>query len=424
PAPARITLRASLPDEVAGIPIAAGTVRRRLEQVGCTVSDEVTEHDSELLSVTPPAWRPDLTDPADLVEEVVRLEGYDKVPSVLPRSPAGRGWTPEQRLRRSISRAMAEAGYTEVINYPFASPAVSDLLGLPADDSRRQALRLANPISDTEPELRTWLLPGLLANLGRNLGRGNRELAIFEMGLVYLPAESTEPAPRPGVEHRPTDAELAAISRTVPVQPRHLAAVLAGDLELPGWWGPGRPAGWADAIEAARLAARLARVELEVRKAEVTPWHPGRCAKLLVDGTVIGAAGELTPRVIAALDLPPRTCAMELNLDALPAPRPAEAPVLSSYPPVLLDLALVVPAQTPAADVLAAVRDGAGELLEAVRLFDVYADDQRLGAGLKSLAFALRFRAPDRTLTVEEATAARDAAVAEAGARVAAVLRG
>ncbi|MDQ1741026.1 MAG: phenylalanyl-tRNA synthetase beta chain, partial [Pseudonocardiales bacterium] len=175
---------------------------------------------------------------------------------------------------------------------------------------------------------------------------------------------------------------------------------------------------------AARLAARLARVELGVRKAEVAPWHPGRCAQLLVDGTVVGAAGELTPRVIAALDLPPRTCAMELNLDALPAPRPAEAPVLSSYPPVLLDLALVVPGPTPAADVLAAVRDGAGELLESVRLFDVYADDQRLGTGLKSLAFALRFRAPDRTLTVEEATAARDAAIAEAGARVAAVLRG
>jgi phenylalanyl-tRNA synthetase beta chain len=374
--------------------------------------------------VTPPSWRPDLTDPADLVEEVVRLEGYDKIPSMLPRSPAGRGWTAEQRLRRSISRGMAEAGYTEVINYPFVSPGVSDQLGLAPDDSRRQALRLANPISDAEPELRTSLLPGLLANLSRNLGRGNRELAIFEMGLVYLPAETTEPAPRPGVERRPSDAELAAISRTVPVQPRYLAAVLAGDLELPGWWGPGRPACWADAIEAARLAARLARVELEVRKAEVAPWHPGRCAHLLVNGTVVGAAGELTPRVIAALDLPARTCAMELNLDALPAPRPAQAPALSNYPPVLLDLALVVPREAAAADVLAAVRDGAGELLESVRLFDVYADDQRLGHELKSLAFALRFRAPDRTLTVEEATAARDAAIAEAGARVAAVLRG
>ncbi|HEV2888636.1 MAG TPA: phenylalanine--tRNA ligase subunit beta, partial [Jatrophihabitans sp.] len=394
----------------------------RLEQVGCLVTmSGAAEH---VLSVVPASWRPDLIDPADLIEEVVRLEGYDKVPSVLPRSPAGRGWTAEQRLRRSVSRAMAEAGYTEVINYPFVSPAVHDAFGLPPDSGRRQALRLANPISDAEPELRTSLLPGLLANLSRNLGRGNRELAIFEMGLVYLPAESTEPAPRPGVEHRPSEAELAAIARTVPVQPRYLATVLAGEFELPGWWGPGRPAGWADAIESARVAARAARVELRVRKADIAPWHPGRCAQLLLDGKVVGTAGELMPRVTAALDLPARTCAMELNLDAFAPPPPAQAPVLSSYPPVLLDLALVVAREVPAADVLAAVRDGAGELLESVRLFDVYTDDERLGTGLKSLAFALRFRAPDRTMTVDEATAARDTAVAEAGRRLGAVLRG
>jgi phenylalanyl-tRNA synthetase beta chain len=319
---------------------------------------------------------------------------------------------------------MAEAGYTEVINYPFVSPTVHDAFGLAPEDPRRRALRLANPISDTEPELRTSLLPGLLGNLSRNLGRGNRELAIFEMGLVYLPAESTEPAPRPGVEHRPSDAELAAIARTVPVQPRHLAAVLAGESERPGWWGPGRPAGWADAIESARMVARTARVELEIGKADIAPWHPGRCAQLLLNGQVVGAAGELTPRVIAALDLPARTCAMELNLTAFDPPPPDQAPVLSHYPPVLLDLALVVAREVPAAAVLAAVRDGAGALLESVRLFDVYADDQRLGTGLKSLAFALRFRAPDRTLTVEEAMAGRDAAIAEAGTRLAAVLRG
>jgi phenylalanyl-tRNA synthetase beta chain len=430
PAPARIELPVTRPAQLAGTPISAEAVRRRLEQVGCQVdpvereAGETGRHAEPVLAVVPPSWRPDLTDPADLIEEVVRLEGYDKVPSVLPRSPLGRGWTPGQRLRRSVSRALAEAGYTEVIAYPFVSPAVHDAFGLAPDDARRRALRLANPISDAEPELRTSLLPGLLANLSRNLGRGNRELALFELGLVYLPAESAGPAPRPGVEHRPSEAELAAIGRTVPVQPRHLATVLAGDLELPGWWGPGRPAGWADAIDSARVVARAARVELDVRQADVAPWHPGRCAQLLLDGTVIGTAGELAPRVVAALDLPPRTCAMELNLDAFVPPPPAEAPVLSNYPPVLLDLALVVAAGVPAAEVLAAVRDGAGELLESVRLFDVYTDDQRLGPELKSLAFALRFRAPDRTLTADEATAARDAAVAEAGSRLGAVLRG
>ena len=418
PLPVSIELPISRPGELAGTPVEPAAVRRRLEQVGCRLAG------TDPLTVTPPSWRPDLTDPADLVEEVLRLEGYDKIPSVLPHPPAGRGWTAEQRLRRSVSLAMAETGYTEVINYPFVSPAVHDVFGLAPDDSRRRALRLANPLSDKEPELRTSLLPGLLANLGRNVSRGSRDLAIFEMGLVYLPAEAAVRAPRPGVEHRPSEDELAAIARSVPVQPRRLAAALAGDLELPGWWGPGRAACWADAIEAARVAARVARVELEVRKADVAPWHPGRCALLLLNGEVIGTAGELNPRVLAALGLPARSCAMELNLDVLPTPAPAQAPVLSSFPPVLLDLALVVAADVAADAVLAAVRDGAGELLESVRLFDVYADPQRLGDGVKSLAFALRFRAADRTLTVEEATDARDAAVAAAAKRVGATLRG
>jgi phenylalanyl-tRNA synthetase beta chain len=433
PTPVQIRLKANRPGQIAGMEVAGETVRARLEQVGCTieVTDEPVEAPAtsvpgalaELLKIIPPTWRPDLTDPADLVEEVIRLEGYDKLPSDLPKPPPGRGLTEEQRLRRAISRAVAEAGYTEVISYPFVSPAVHDILGVPADSSRRRALRLANPISDTEPEMRTSLLPGLLANLSRNLGRGNRDLAIFEMGLVYLPAESDEPAPRPGVESRPSEHELAAIARAIPVQPRYLGAVLAGDLERPGWWGKGRPATWADAIEAARTVATAARVELDVRAADIAPWHPGRCAQLLVNGEVVGTAGELHPGVIARLDLPPRTCALELNLDAFAPPPPAQAPTLSAFPPVLLDLALVVDEAIPAADVLGAVRTGSGELLESVRLFDVYSDAEKLGPGLKSLAFACKFRALDRTLTTEEAIAARDAAIAEAARRVGARLR-
>jgi len=431
PAQPEITLPADQPARLAGMPIDADSVRRRLEQVGCLVQPNLAEPDDLLaadyepavFTVRPPSWRPDLTDPADLIEEVVRLEGYDRVPSVRLTAPPGGGWTPEQRLRRQVSQALGYAGYTEVINYPFVAPSVHDAFGLPADDPRRRAVRLANPISDAEPELRTSLLPGLLTNLLRNVGRGNRDLALFELGLVFHPAETPVRAPRPDVSRRPTDAELDAIRASVPAQPRHLAAVLAGELELPGWWGAGRPSGWADAIEAARLVATAARVELTVRPAATAPWHPGRCAELLLAGRPIGNAGELHPRVAAALGLPPRTCALELNLDAFQPPVPAQAPVLSNLPPVLLDVALVVPEQVPAAEVQAAVTAGAGELLESARLFDVYADDERLGPGLKSLAFALRFRAADRTLTVDEATAARDAAVAAAADRVGARLR-
>jgi phenylalanyl-tRNA synthetase beta chain len=419
PAQPEIRLAAQRPAEVAGMPIPAEAVRHRLQQVGCRVAG-----DGEQFRVLPPSWRPDLTDPADLVEEVIRLEGYDRVPSVLPSAPAGGGWTAEQRLRRQVSQALAYAGYTEVINFPFVSPTVHDAFGLAADDARRRALRLANPLAETESELRTSLLPGLLANLLRNVGRGNRDLALYEMGLVYLPAPAAGRPPLLGVEHRPTDDELAALVASVPCQPRHLATVLAGELELPGWWGAGRPGGWADVIEAGQLVARAARVELTVGKAELPPWHPGRCAALLLDGRPVGHAGELHPRVVGALGLPPRTCALELDLDAFGVPGPAQAPVLANLPPVLLDLALVVAEEVPAAAVREAIVAGAGQLLESARLFDVYADPERLGPGRKSLAFALRFRAPDRTLTVEEATAARDAAIAVAGERVGARLRG
>jgi len=285
---------------------------------------------------------------------------------------------------------------------------------VPAGDERRNAPRLANPLSEAEPELRTSLLPGLLSALVRNLGRGNRDLALFEVGLVFLGAPSV-PAPTVGVDHRPTDLQLAELEALVPRQPRHLAAVYAGALELAGWWGQGRAANWADAIELARTVARTARADLEVRAAQYAPWHPGRCAELRLGGLVIGHAGELDPRVVDAMDLPARTCAVELDLDAFGRPLPARAPVISTYPPVLLDVALVVAADVPVVDVQRAIEAGAGGLLESARLFDVYVDPERLGPGVKSVAFALRFRAPDRTLTLEEATAARDAAIGRAG---------
>jgi phenylalanyl-tRNA synthetase beta chain len=155
------------------------------------------------------------------------------------------------------------------------------------------------------------------------------------------------------------------------------------------------------------------------------PWHPGRCALLTVEDITVGHAGELHPRVVNALGLPPRTCAMELDLDVLIAhggTTLAGAP-LSGFPPANQDVALVVDVAVAAADVEAALRAGAGGLLESIRLFDVFTGEQ-IGAGKKSLAYALRFRAADRTLTVEEASAARDAAVAAAAAATGAVLRG
>jgi phenylalanyl-tRNA synthetase beta chain len=405
-----IPLDPARPARTAGVRYDARRVAELLDAVGCDIRAE-----GEHYLVTPPTWRPDLTDPADLVEEVVRLAGYDEVPSILPTAPPGRGLTDVQRRRRSIGRTLAEAGYVEAPSYPFVGTPALDALGLPDDDLRRSVVVIRNPLSEEEPALRTTLLPGLLATLARNLSRGQRDLALFEHGTVF-PGHERSPAPLPGVDRRPDDATVAALYAAVPEQPWHVAVALTGQREPRGWWGPGRPAEWADAVQAARDVAATAGAELTVRSGDRAPWHPGRCAELLVGDRVVGYAGELHPRVCAALELPARTSVMELDVDALPpAPVPV-GPRISVFPPVLFDLAFVVDADQPAAGFEAVVREAAGELLESLRLFDVYTGPS-LPEGTRSLAWSLTLRAPDRTLSGEEAAAVRARIVAAAAAR-------
>ncbi|MFE9094624.1 phenylalanine--tRNA ligase subunit beta [Streptomyces sp. NPDC007264] len=420
--PRTITVPADHPDRVAGVSYGRETVVRRLQEVGCDVLGQ------DELIVTVPSWRPDLTDPNDLAEEVVRLEGYENLPSTLPRPPAGLGLTDRQRQHRRVGRALAGAGFVEALNYPFIGEQVFDQLGLAADDPNRAVVKLVNPLSDEEPALRTTLLPGLLGALRRNVGRGAHDLALFETGLVFHPREERRVAERLPVDRRPADEEIASLTAALPEQPRHAAAVLAGAREQAGWWGKGRPADWADAVEAARVVAREIGADLIVRRGQYGPWHPGRCAELAVvaDGgeRVVGYAGELHPGVLKSMGLPARSCAMELNLDVLEEASAGlvKSPRISTFPVATQDVALVVDRSVPHTDVEAALREGVGELLESIRLFDVYEGEQ-VGEGKKSLAYALRFRAPDRTLTVDEASSARDAAVALAGERTGAVLR-
>jgi phenylalanyl-tRNA synthetase beta chain len=219
---------------------------------------------------------------------------------------------------------------------------------------------------------------------------------------------------------------LAELDAGVPDQPLRVAVLLTGQREPAGWWGPGRPADWTDAVAAVQsLAASLGLGHLPVSADQHAPWHPGRCARLaLPDGTLVGHAGELAPSVVAALDLPERSCAAEVDLGVLLAAVPDVVPAVPvpTQPVALRDVALVVDAAVPAAHVEQALRDGGGELVEDVRLFDEYRGEQ-VGEGRRSLAYRLVLRAPDRTLTGEEATAARDAAVATASERTGAVLR-
>jgi phenylalanyl-tRNA synthetase beta chain len=228
---------------------------------------------------------------------------------------------------------------------------------------------------------------------------------------------------------RPTDEQLAALYATVPPQPRHAAVLLSGYRERPGWWGPGRVADWSDAVALAITLGAALGVTLEAQPDDHAPWHPGRCALLRIRegafaGTVVGHAGEVHPRVVTALELPPRTCAAEVDLDAMIAAVPdvVRAAPLSTHPVALRDVALVVDAAVPAAQVEDALRAGGGDLVEEVRLFDEYRGSQ-LEPGRRSLAYHLVLRAPDRTLTGDEVDTARDAAVAEAAARTGATLR-
>ncbi|MFI5844073.1 phenylalanine--tRNA ligase subunit beta [Catenuloplanes sp. NPDC051500] len=418
-----IELDATLPARRIGVDYSRDQVIDLLQQVGCGV---VTSTSSDVLTVTPPTWRPDLTDPADLVEEVVRLDGYDVIPSVLPSAPPGNGLTASQSRRRSVARALAEAGYVEVLDYPFMSLSVFDAFGMPSSDNRRSAVRLANPLSEEEPLLRSTLLPPLFTTLRRNIGRGTRDLALYEVGAVFHPRPGATAPPVMGIDERPSDDDLFAADATLPKQPWHVAVVLAGEVSPAGWWGEGRQATWADAVEAARTvlsAAGIPASDITIAAGDEAPWHPGRCAAIAVDGTIVGFAGELHPAAISALDLPRRTCAMELNLTALPDAPVVQARPLSTYPAALIDVALVVAADVPAASVQATLAGAAGPLLENIRLFDVY-ESEALGEGKRSLAFKLTFRAPDRTLTVEEAIAARDAAVTAAASEFGATLRG
>ncbi|MDN5726293.1 MAG: phenylalanine--tRNA ligase subunit beta, partial [Propionibacteriales bacterium] len=417
--PAPVTMAADLPSRILGTEVSSERVIELLTAIGAGVERGT---DGELV-VTPPTWRPDVTDPYDLVEEVGRQVGLDAIEPRLPVPPAGRGFTRAQRARRALSAVLPVAGFTEVITFGFSSEADLDVLGIGAEDERRRTVRLVNPLAETRPYLRTTLLPGLIEAALRNISRSIDDLALYEVGSVFLSRPGAPAAPRPPVDRRPADEEVAGFAAALPDQPRHAGAVLTGAWRPAGWAGPAVPVDWTHAVRFVETIAEAWGARLERSAAQFAPWHPGRCAAFSVDGAVVGHAGELHPAVVAATGLPDGACAAEIDLDVLLARTPEREDItrLVSYPVAKEDVALVVDASVPAAAVEQALRSGAGELLESLRLFDVYTGDQ-VGAGKKSLAYALRFRAA-RTLTDREAAEARDAAVAAAVQQVGAAQR-
>jgi phenylalanyl-tRNA synthetase beta chain len=410
-----------LPTRTAGMVIDHQTVIEKLDAIGATY----VRTSPDICIVNPPSWRPDLTQPADLVEEVVRLVGYEKLPSTLPSAPAGRGLTHEQRLRRRIGNLLAGRGMHEIRAYPFIGVSDFDAMRFPENDLRRETPTLVNPLSDLAPQMRSTLLPGMLSIAARNVGRGENDLALFEIGSVFL-GGVVKGGLDPGVDSRPSESVWEQMQVVLPAQPEHLGVVITGAIESVGVWGNPRAATWRDSIDAVLVVADELGVDLEVHTGNDPSFHPGRCAEIVLKGTseVVGSAGELHPAVIEHWNLPRRSCAAEVDLSVLlaSAVNSSIAPAFSNSPVAKEDLAFVVTRDRPVAEVEACIRAAGGELLESIRLFDVYEGDQ-IPESHKSLAFALRFRGEGQTLAPQELQDLRNQIITAVSERVGGTLR-
>lgn len=405
PQPAQISFNPNFASQLLGLDVTHQTVRAKLEIVGCTV-----EALSEISwKVIPPTWRSDLLTPHDLVEEIGRLVGLNSIPGTLPIGPSAATLSPLQIRKRGVAQFLANIGFSEVYNYPFVSQEMVNILGF--SGARAASFKLANPMSDQAPLLRTHLLPGLLDTAKRNLNRGAKDCAIFEIGTVFRDVTKLAHLSPVPTEVRPSKEVISEIYASVPPQPLFVGAVVAGSMDRDGWWGSGRVFDWSDATNLALSIIELTGNKGTIVQSDLAPWHPGRCAEIQVGGRAVAHAGELHPRVLETLGLPPRSCAFAAILSELPVVANKSSKPILTMPAATQDVSLVVSDSIPASKVEAALSSGAGPLLESIVLFDRY---QELGAGQVSLAFTLTFRAPDRTLTAEEVSGYREAAVAAA----------
>ena len=366
----------------------------------------------EHLKVTPPSWRFDLSHYSDFAEEVARQLGYEQIPSTLPTGKKGAALSSFQRRKRFTASYLAHLGFNETYNSPFINQTYLESLGFSGD--RAKTFKLLNPMSEEFPSLRTHLLPGLFLTAQRNLGRGARDVAIFEIGSVF---RNTTQLPKQRVistDKRPSADELKEIYGGVPKQPVMVCGLVAGKIQKDGWNSKGANFEWGDAIDLIRNLLGEMVNEYEVLPSDFAPWHPGRCAEFRVDGKAVAHAGELHPRVVSEFALPDRSAAWGINLDALPASPLVSPKPVGVMPAAVQDIALIVDEKVTAAELTETLKEGAGQLLESIELFDRY---DKIGEGKISLAFTMVFRASDRTLKTEEVSAAREAAAALAAKR-------
>ncbi|HEX7290097.1 MAG TPA: phenylalanine--tRNA ligase subunit beta [Conexibacter sp.] len=396
-----IRLRDARVSGLLGAPIARERSAAILAALGFGVADA-----DDGLDVTVPAFRRnDVTREADLIEEVARIDGVDKLPATLPASGHAVGrLTPPQRLKRLASDTLAAAGLHEAIGWSWSAAELADRLRLPADDPRRAAVVVENPMSAEHAQMRTTLLGSLLDVARRNVTHGTPDVAVFEAGAVYRPGDDS-----------------------LPREPYTVGVLLTGAVRPASWREPAPPA--ADFFAAKGMLAALLdalRVDWSVTPSHPPrePFlHPGRAASVVVAGSPVGWLGELHPSVAAEWELTSAVAAFELDLDAVIAavPGPVRYEDYTSFPQVRQDLAVVVPQEVAAADVVAAVRAAGGPLLASAEVFDVYRGAQ-IGDDEVSLALRLAFRSPERTLTDDEVaglrTAIESALADEVGGRI------
>ena len=372
---------------ILGVDLDSATTSAYLERLGfeATGGDPIT--------VTVPTRRPDVQRPVDIVEELARLHGFDSIPDSVPQGP-GHGLPYREQRLRTIRDIMVGAGFHEFLTFSFIGNDDLDRLGYDEGHAVRSAIRVVNPLNDGEGVMRTTLLPGVLKAASTNLARRTAAVRLFEIGRVFLEGAGK-----------------------LPEQPERMAFVIAGTPDG-DWSHDGAAPDVYDGTGVWSLLAERLRVpDVEIRQASLPAFHPGRCAEILVGGAVIGAVGEVHPSVVESFGLAGRVVAAEFDLAELLVDRgPWTYEPPSIYPPVVFDLAFAVDEGVPATALLATVRAAAGGDLESVRVFDVFRGEA-IGEGRKSLAIALRLRAPDRTLTDEEAGTIRlaiaDAVAAE-----------
>ena len=361
------------------------------------------------VSVTVPPWRDaDVQREADLIEEVARIHGLDRIPTTLParRHAVGR-LEPRQRLRRRLEDALRDRGLDECISYSFTSPSALERLRL----DPRDALRVDNPLSEEQSLMRPLLLGGLLDAARHNAAHGRPGTALFESAHVYRPAGPLDRAP-----------EGSPGGRVPADEPEHLGALLT-QAAPGGWRTPPLPADFFAVRGVLEGLLASAGIEWQAEPSSTQPFlHPGRAAVVRRGKRELGWIGELHPLVLRAWELEGPVAAFELDFGALAAEAALDTAYsdVTPFPAVRQDLAVVVAEERPASEVVAAVRTGAGDLLEGVALFDLYRGGQ-VGEGNKSLALRLEFRAPDRTLTdaeVAERRAAIERELAVIGGRL------